>query len=49
MDSDRRETIVRSRNHTDFDEVAETALEEESAIFSKNERQRNPSSVSEGP
>ena len=36
--SDRIQTIVRRRNSTTFDEIAETALEEESAIFSKNER-----------
>jgi hypothetical protein len=38
LQSDRIQTIVRSRNQDDFDEIAETALEEESAIFSKNER-----------
>jgi hypothetical protein len=37
--SDRIRTIVRSRNYYNFDDVAETALEEESAIFSKNETQ----------
>jgi len=31
--SDRIQTIVRSRNHSTFDEIAETAIEEESAIF----------------
>ena len=36
--SDRIQTIVRSRNDRTFNENAETALEEESAIFSKNER-----------
>jgi len=36
--SDRIQTTVRSRNHSKFDYIAETALEEESAIFSKNER-----------
>jgi hypothetical protein len=36
--SDRIQTIVRRRNHSGFDDIAETALEEESAIFSKNER-----------
>jgi hypothetical protein len=35
--SDRIQTIVR-RNGSTFDEIAETALEEENAIFSKNER-----------
>ena len=39
--SDRIQTIVRSRNHSTFDEIAETALEEESAIFSKTERYKN--------
>lgn len=38
--SDRIQTIVRSRNQDDFDEIAETALEEESAIVSKMERYR---------
>jgi transposase InsO family protein len=38
--SDRIQTIVRSRNGRTFDEIAETALEEESAIFSRNERHR---------
>jgi hypothetical protein len=36
--SDRIQTIVRSRNQEDFDETAETAFEEESAIVSKMER-----------
>jgi len=36
--SDRIHTIVRSRNGDTFDEIAETALEEESAIYSKNKR-----------
>ena len=40
ISSDRVQTIVRSRNAGTFDEIAETALEEESAIFSKNERYR---------
>ena len=40
ISSDRVQTIVRSRNASTFDEIAETALEEESAIFSKNERYR---------
>jgi len=34
--SDRIQTIVRSRNRFSFDDIAETALDEESAIFSKN-------------
>ena len=33
--SDRIQTTVRSRDHSIFDDIAETALEEESAIFSK--------------
>jgi hypothetical protein len=46
--SDRIQTIVRSRNHSTFDEIAETALEEESAIFSKNERYKSSNANSEG-
>jgi len=42
--SDRIQTIVRSRNYQSFDEIAETALVEESAIASKQERYR-----AEGP
>jgi len=42
--SDRIQTIVRSRNGRTFDEIAETALEEESAIFSKNERYKSSAS-----
>jgi hypothetical protein len=38
--SDRVQTIVRSRNHSSFADIAETALEEESAIFSKYENTR---------
>jgi hypothetical protein len=38
LHSDRIQTIVRSRNHDHFDDIAETALEEESAIVSKQER-----------
>ena len=38
--SDRIQTIVRSRNYQNFDEIAETALVEESAIASKQERYR---------
>jgi hypothetical protein len=38
LQSDRIQTIVRSRNSENFDEIAETSLEEESAIVSKNER-----------
>jgi hypothetical protein len=36
--SDRIQTIVRSRNQESFDDIAETALEEENAIVSKKER-----------
>jgi hypothetical protein len=46
LQSDRIQTIVRSRNQDDFDEIAETALEEESAIFSKNERYKGPKKYS---
>jgi hypothetical protein len=48
LHSDRIQTIVRSRNYSTFDEVAETALEEESAIFSKNERYNRTSGIAEG-
>ena len=44
--SDRIQTIVRSRNHSSFDDIAETALEEESAIISKNERYKNSNAES---
>lgn len=37
ISSDRTHTIVRSRNFNTFDEIAETALEKENAIYSKNE------------
>jgi hypothetical protein len=40
--SDRIQTIVRSQNDDNFDEIAETSLEEESAIISKNERYKSP-------
>jgi hypothetical protein len=40
ISSDRIQAIVWSRNAGTFDEIAEMALEEESAIFSKNERYR---------
>jgi hypothetical protein len=46
LHSDRIQTIVRSRNQDDFDEIAETALEEESAIFSRNERYKGPEKYS---
>jgi len=38
LSSDSIQTIVRSRNHDNFDDIVETALEEESAIQSKFER-----------
>ena len=38
--SDRNQAIVRSRNYQNFGEIAETALAEESAIASKQERYR---------
>ena len=38
LGSDRIQTIVRSRNYRDFDEIAETALAEESAITSGQDR-----------
>lgn len=38
--SDRIQMIVRSRNYCDFDEIAETALVEESAIASRQDRYR---------
>jgi hypothetical protein len=44
--SDRIQTIVRSRNGRTSDEIAETALEEESAIFSKNERYKQGTAFS---
>ena len=44
--SDRIEKIVRSRYHSRFDDIAETALEEESAIFSKNDRHKNSNAES---
>jgi cellular nucleic acid-binding protein len=47
--SDRIQTIVRSRNYSAFDDIAETVLEEESAIFSKNERHRHASGIADGP
>jgi hypothetical protein len=40
ISSDRIQTIIRSRNGNTFDEIAERALDEESAIFSKNGRYR---------
>jgi hypothetical protein len=40
ISSDRIQTIIHSRNGNTFDEIAKRALEEESAIFSKNERYR---------
>jgi hypothetical protein len=44
--SDRIQTIVLSRNGSTFDEIAETALEEENAIFSKNERYKQGAAFS---
>ena len=44
LHSDRIQTIVRSRNYRNFDEIAETALVEESAIVSKQDRYKG-----EGP
>jgi hypothetical protein len=41
--SDRIQTIVRSRNKEIFDTIAETALEEESAIVSTHERYKGES------
>ena len=38
ISSDRIPTIVLGMNDSTFDEIAETALEEENAIFSNNER-----------
>jgi hypothetical protein len=38
LNSDRIQTVVRSRNNEGFDQIAETALEEESTIVSKQER-----------
>jgi len=43
--SDRIQAIVRSRNYCNFDEIAETALVEESAITSKQDRCRAEGSV----
>ena len=40
LTSDRIQTIVRSRNYRDFDEITETALVEESAITSRQDRYR---------
>jgi hypothetical protein len=40
---------VRSRNYSSFDDIAETALKEESAIFSKNERCKNFNVSSDSP
>ena len=39
--ADRIQTIVRSRNQQNFDEIAETALVEESAVTSKLDRYRS--------
>ena len=40
---------MRSRKHSSFDDIAETALEEESAIFLKNEWYKSSNANSEGP
>jgi hypothetical protein len=45
LSSDRIQTIVRSRNHENFDDIAETSLEEESAIVSKQERYRGETGI----
>jgi|TergutMp193P3_1026864.scaffolds.fasta_scaffold75187_2 hypothetical protein len=45
--SDRIQTIVRSRNYQSFDEIAETALVEESAIASKQDRYRAEGSATQ--
>jgi predicted transcriptional regulator len=48
--SDRIQTTVKSMNHSSFYDIAETALEEESAIFSKkNERYKIYNANAEGP
>jgi len=47
--SDRIKTIVRSRNHSSFDDITEKALEEESAIFSKNESLKSSNATVDGP
>jgi len=44
--SDTMQTIVRSRNYSSFYYIAETALEEESANFSKNEWYKNSNAES---
>jgi cellular nucleic acid-binding protein len=49
LSSDRIQTIVRSRNYSSFDDIAETALEEESAILSKNERYKNTNANADSP
>ena len=40
---------MRSRNHSTVNEIAETALQEESTIFSKNKRYKSSNANSEGP
>ena len=47
--SDKIQTVVRSRNHANFDEIAENTLEEESATVSKDERYRSSNVIFEGP
>ena len=46
--SDRIQTIVRIIDCSSFDDIAETALEEVSAIFSKNERYKISNAVCPG-
>jgi hypothetical protein len=41
LSSDRIQTIVTSRNYRDFDEIAETALLEESAIVKRTDSANN--------
>ena len=45
LTSDHIQKIVRSRNYRDVDEIAETALVEESAITSKQDRHRTEGST----
>jgi hypothetical protein len=47
--SDRIQPIVRSTNRANFDEIAETALEDESVIVSKNEKYRKNTLSADGP
>ena len=45
--SDRIQTVVRSRNYRHFDEIAETALVEESAIESRQDRYRQEGNLAQ--